>query len=143
MPYRFLDEVPTADVGFAACGATLDECFQAAADAALEVMIANAAALQLHERRSVHAEDNTLDMVLLKFLEELIYYKDAEGLFLRATSVAVRQHEGRWTVDAILEGEAIDPRRHELSGDVKAVTLHRLQVRRTEAGWEATVVLDV
>ena len=143
MAYRFLEDAPTADVGFVASGYTLDECFQAAADATLEVMLANWDSLQGRERRAIHVEDDTLDMALLNFLEELIYYKDAEGLFLHATSVEVMQRDGRWIVDGVLEGEAIDPSRHRLSADVKAVTLHRLNVQRVNGGWEATVVLDV
>ncbi len=143
MPYRLLDDAPTADVGFVAAGATLDECFQAAADATLEVMLANPAELQPRERRVVHVENDVLDMALLNFLEELVYYKDAEGLFLRVTGVQVVQSDGRWVVDSTVEGEAIDPSRHRLSADVKAVTVHRLGVRRVNGGWEATVVLDV
>jgi SHS2 domain-containing protein len=55
----------------------------------------------------------------------------------------VCQRGGSWCVDAALEGEPIDAARHQLSGDVKAVTVHRLKVEQTSAGWEATVVLDV
>ena len=143
MAYRFLDDAPTADVGFVAAGETLDECFQAAADATLEVMLANPTALQPRVRHSVHVENDVLDLALLNFLEELIYYKDAEGLFLRATGVQVVQRDGRWSVDGVVEGERIDPSRHHLSADVKAVTLHRLNVQRVNGGWEATVVLDV
>ncbi len=143
MPYRLLDDAPTADVGFVAAGTTLDECFQAAADATLEVMLANPTDLQARERRVVHVENDVLDMALLNFLEELIFYKDAEGLLLRPSRLHVAQRDGRWIVDGTVEGEAIDPSRHRLSADVKAVTLHRLDVRRVDGGWEATVVLDV
>jgi SHS2 domain-containing protein len=143
VPYRFLDDAPTADVGFVASGDTLAACFQAAADATLEVMVANPGTVEAHENRTVHIEADVLDLALLRFLEELIFYKDAESLFLRATRVDVMQRAGRWAVDASLAGEPIDPLRHQLSSDVKAVTVHRLSVRQTAAGWEATVVLDI
>lgn len=143
MPYRFLEDAPTADVGFVASGATLDACFGAAADATLEVMLANPQSLQPREQRVVHVENDSVDLALLNFLEELIYRKDAEGLFLRVFDVTVTSRDGRWIVDATAEGEAIDPARHQLSGDVKAVTLHRLNVQRTKDEWQATVVLDI
>jgi SHS2 domain-containing protein len=143
LPYRILDDAPTADVGFVASGDSLDACFQAAADATLEAMLANPDALQVRDRRVAHIENDTLDLALLNLLEELIYYKDAEGLFLRAVRVVVAQRAGRWIVEATLEGEPIDATRHRLSADVKAVTVHRLTVRRANGGWEATVVLDV
>ena len=143
MPYRLLDEAPTADVGFRAWGATLDQCFQAAADATLDTMLGNAADLQLLQRRTLRVEADGLDLALLRFLEELIFYKDAQSLFLRVTSVRVVHEAQRCTVEAIGEGEEIDASRHHLSADVKAVTLHKLGVRQTADGWEATVVLDV
>lgn len=143
MPYHFLEDAPIADVGFVATGATLDECFQAAADATLDVMLGNPESLQPRLRRALHVEADRLDLALLKLLEELIYAKDADGNFLRVASVSVTEQDQRWVVDAIAAGEAIDPSRHLLSGDVKAVTLHRLNVQRTDSGWEATVVLDI
>jgi SHS2 domain-containing protein len=142
-PYRFLEDAPTADVGFVASGTTLAECFQAAADATLAVMMGNPESLQPRLRRAVHVEADSLDLGLLKFLEEFIYAKDADGIFLRAVNVAVREQNDRWVVEATGEGEAINASRHRLSGDVKAVTLHRLDVRRTDSGWDATVVLDI
>jgi protein archease len=143
VPYRFLDDAPPADLGFVASGATLDECFQAAADATLDVMLANRDVLRARVRHPLHVDNDRLDMALLSFLEQLVYYKDANAEFLRAAQVAVTQRNGRWVVEAVLEGEPIDASRHQMAGDVKAVTLHRLKVERTPSGWEATVVLDV
>lgn len=143
MPYRFLEDQFTADIGFVASGRTLDECFAAAAEATLEVMLANPQSLRPRERRTAHVESESLDLALLRFLEELVYYKDTEQLLLRPTGVAVAQRDRWWVVDGSLEGEPIDASRHELCADVKAVTLHRLEVRRTNGGWEATVVLDI
>ncbi|MFQ5665205.1 MAG: archease [Candidatus Binatia bacterium] len=143
MPYRFLDDAPPADVGFVASGATLDACFQAAADATLAVMLANPCALQKRQRRALHVEADSVELALLKLLEELIYYKDAECLLLGLTDIHTSRRPGRCVVDATAAGEAVDRARHQLSADVKAVTLHRLKVERTNGGWEATVVLDL
>jgi SHS2 domain-containing protein len=143
VPYSFPEDAPVADVGFTASGPTLDECFQAAAEATLASMVADPGSVKPRERRAVHVEHEDRELGLLRFLEELIFYKDAEGLFLRATQVRVEQREGRWSIDAVLQGEPIDPSRHELTGDVKAVTVHRLRVEPIDSGWRATVVLDV
>jgi len=142
-PYRFLEDAPTADVGFVAFGVTLEECFQAAADATLAVMLANPEALQPRLRRALHVEADSVDLALLRFLEEFIYAKDADGNFLRVASISVIERGVGWVVDAAVEGEAIEPSRHQLSADIKAVTLHRLNVQRADNGWEATVVLDI
>jgi protein archease len=143
VPYRFLDDAPTADTGFAAGGATLDECFRSAADATLATMLANPESLRAIERRSVTVRHEDLELALVKLLDELVYYKDAESLLLRASDVRVERRADEWVVTAVLEGEAIDRSRHELAADVKAITVHRLRVGRTAHGWEATVVLDI
>ena len=142
-PYRFIEDAPTADVGFIATGTTLADCFRAAADATLAVMLGNPEALRHDEQRAVRVGAASPDLALLRFLEELIYYKDADGLFLTPTDVSVDETAAGVHVEATLAGEPIDPARHQLAGDVKAVTLHKLRVCRTNYGWEATVVLDL
>ena len=143
MPYRFLDDAPTSDVGFIASGPTLAECFKAAAAATLEVMLANPESLQPRERHTFHVEGAGADLALLGLLEELIYHKDAHSLFLRISDVQVRKDHQRYIVEATAAGETIDPSRHRLAADVKAVTMHRLGIQQVRDGWEATVVLDI
>lgn len=46
-------------------------------------------------------------------------------------------------IDGTARGERFAPGRHMLAHEVKAVTLHGLDVRPGPAGWEATLVLDV
>ena len=65
------------------------------------------------------------------------------GNFLCAASVSVNERDSRWVVDATTEGEAIDPSRDWLSGDTKAVTLHRLNAQRADNTWDATVLPDL
>jgi len=144
VPYRFLADAPVADVGFVASGDTLAACFQAAADATLAVMLGNPEQLEARQEVQLHVEADTRELALLRFLEEFIYHKDAHGLLLRATAVRVTDGGEGWQVDATAAGEPIDPSRHLLAADAKAVTLHRLRVTRTDSGaWEATVVLDI
>jgi len=147
LPYRFVDDAPTADIGFVAAGATLEECFGAAAEATLNAMLNNPESLRPLEHRPLAVEADSVELALLKTLEEMIFHKDAHGLFLAIHGLEISHHgepgEERWTVRGIMEGETIDRDRHDLANDVKAVTLHQLDVRQTGTGWEARVVLDV
>ncbi|TMB42441.1 MAG: archease [Deltaproteobacteria bacterium] len=141
MPYEFLDDGVTSDVTFHAWGRSLEELFAAAADVTLNVMVRSLDSVRPLEMRSVSVEADALDLLLMRFLNELVYRKDVEELLLRATEVDV--DPGRNRVQAVLTGERIDPKRHDLVADVKAVTLHDLRVERTETGWDAHVTLDV
>ncbi len=142
MPYRYLPDVAIADVAFEAEGADLASLFSSAADAALGVMVRDPAAIPLRERRPFEAEDAALDMLLFKLLEEIVYTKDADRLLLRCPAPVVRQSDGVWTLAAELSGAGLDEA-GELLLDVKAVTLHMLQVQRSASGWTARVVLDI
>jgi len=141
VPYEFLDDGVTSDVTFHAWGGSLEELFAAAADATLNVMVRSVESVRPLETRSASVEADELDLLLKRFLDELIYRKDVEELLLRATEVHVDAADHR--VQAVLVGERIEPERHELVADVKGVTLHDLRVERAETGWHAYVTLDV
>lgn len=143
MPHERIEDAPTSDVGIRAWGATLAECFAAAAEATVEMMIDNRAAIEPRTTLAIDVAAEELELTLLRFLEELLFHKDARSLLLRCDQVSVEPSADGWRARARARGETIDPGRHNLALDVKAVTLHRLAVRQTAAGWEATVVLDV
>lgn len=143
MPYRFLDDIAIADAAFEAWGDSLADMFTTAADALLNIMVAEPLSVKPEVQREFRTEDDELEMLLFGFLQELIYYKDAERLLLRVEKVDVEQRGARWLAVAHASGELIDPLHQELIVDVKAITLHRFQVLQTECGWTATVVVDV
>jgi len=143
MPYRFLEEIATADVAFEAWGSTVEETFVACADATMNVMVRDLAAIFAHEQRVLQAEAEALDMLLFELLQHLIYFKDAEQLLLRVSQVRIQPKPGGWTLTADSYGERIDREKHELIVDVKAVTLHRFMLEQTPEGWRASVILDI
>ncbi|HEX9022693.1 MAG TPA: archease [Geobacteraceae bacterium] len=143
MPYRFLEEIAIADVAFEATGGNLEELFVAAADALLNVMVTDPATVRPAQEVPLSLENEALDMLLFTFLNELIFHKDARQLLLRVRSARIERSRGNYRVDAMAVGEPIDPHRHPLVVDVKAVTLHLFQVDETEKGWWARVVLDI
>lgn len=141
--YRYLDEIATADVAFHAWGAGMAEMFIAAADATLKVMVEEPETVREEEEVVIVLDDATIELLLFAFLQELVWYKDARRLLLRVVKVAIGERLGEFRLEATARGERIDPERHPLALDVKAVTLHRFAVEQTSRGWRCTVVLDV
>ena len=80
MPYKFLEEIATADITFEVTGRDLPELFSDAADATMNVMIDNLDAIEPRETRHIELSNEKIDMLLFDFLQELIYFKDAERL---------------------------------------------------------------
>jgi SHS2 domain-containing protein len=143
MPYEFLDDVATADIAFKAWGKDLEEIFIAAADATMNVMIEELDSIRPREKRELKLENDALDMLLFNLLQELIYYKDAERLMLRVNQVEIEEKEKFYALEAVASGEQLDPDRHRQRVDVKAVTLHRFRLEKTDLGWETMVILDI
>ena len=143
MPFRFNDEISTADVAFEAWGETQEELFISSAAALLRTMAEAPERVERQQKLTVRLEHEELDMLLFSFLQELIFHKDVRRLLLHADSVHIGQRKGVFRLKADLSGEQIDADRHRLLVDVKAVTLHRFMVEFGDNLWKAVVVLDV
>jgi len=143
MPYKFLEEIGTADIAFEAVGRDLPELFRDAADATMNVMIDNLDAIKPRETRHIELSNDKIDMLLFDFLQELIYFKDAERLLLRTREVRIDERDQKCFLKAEAAGEPLDAARHHQRADVKAVTLHDFSVEKEDSGWKARVLLDI
>ena len=143
MPYRYLEEIGTADIAFEATGRDLPELFRDAADATTNVMIDNIEAIQPRQTRQIELSNDKLDMLLFDLLQELIFLKDAERLLLRIREVQIDHRDKMYLVKATAQGETLDAERHHQRADVKAVTLHDFVVEQTDGRWKARVLLDI
>jgi SHS2 domain-containing protein len=143
MPYKFLEEIGIADIAFEAVGRDLPELFRDAADATMNVMIDNLDAIEPRETRNIELSNEKIDMLLFDFLQELIYFKDAERLLLRVREAQLQEKDQKYFLNAEAAGEPLDAARHHQRADVKAVTLHDFSVEREDGGWKARVLLDI
>lgn len=143
MPYRYLEDVATADVAFEAAGNTVEELFISASQAVMGAMVERLDSVGRSVEVPICLEEGDLEMLLFDFLQELIYYKDAKRLLLVVESLEIDRSSSPITLSAVTRGETLDPARHPLLTDVKAVTMHRFRVEETDGGWKATVVLDI
>jgi SHS2 domain-containing protein len=143
MPYHYLEEIGTADIAFEATGRDLPELFSDAADATMNVMIDNLDAIEPRETRHIELSNDKIDMLLFDFLQELIYFKDAERLLLRVRHAQIEHRDEKYFLKAKAAGETLDAARHLQRADVKAVTLHDFSVEKDDDGWRARVLLDI
>ena len=143
MPYKYLEDVGTADIAFEATGRDLPELFTAAAEATMNVMIENLGAIEPRAKRRVELKNDVIDMLLFDFLQELIYFKDAERLLLRVHEMRIDEKDGHYFLKTTGAGERLDVARHQQRCDVKAVTLHSFSVEKIDGGWKARVLLDI
>ena len=143
MGYHYLDDFATADIAFEATGESLEQVFVAAADATMNVMVEELRSIEARVEKRIELKNDDLDMLLFDLLQELIYYKDAEQLLLRIKEIGITERDGTYLLHARAAGEKLDHERHEQRVDVKAVTLHRFSLQKTDGGWVALVILDI
>ncbi|MDP2841653.1 MAG: archease [Candidatus Methanoperedens sp.] len=141
MPYRYLEELSSADAAFEATGRTLEELFSDAAIATFEVMADTNTVKQLLTRE-IELENESVDGLLIDWLSELVFLKDTENILFSVFDVNIRKNDV-YLLKAAVKGEKIDREKHSLRSDVKAVTYHMFEVTKKGDNWTARVVLDI
>jgi SHS2 domain-containing protein len=137
--YRILPH--TADGKFRAYGKTLEEAFGNAA-LALASLIWDWAAVEPKERHFVHVAGADREQLLVKFLGEILYLFETRRFLLgHVDGVRIRPRFEGFGLEAVLGGEPLSDR-HELYGDVKAVTYHDLKIEACD-GFTIQVVVDM
>jgi len=92
------------------------------------------------ERRLVKADGDSLEELLVAWLNEVLYvYAVDKMLFSKFTDAEL----GGNSFSAWGWGERIDPGAHVAEMEIKAATYHGLGFKRTEGGWTARIIFDV
>jgi len=140
MKYKFLEH--TADVMFEAYGKNLNALFANAALAVFEVQC-DLKKVGNKIKKKIKLKNENAENLLFDFLEELIYLKDAKYILFGKFRVEIKKIRDNYILDAVAYGEKINPEKHELKTDVKAVTLHEFFLKKTNKGWKCRVLLDI
>ncbi len=128
----------TADIVLHAQSPDLSGLFAEAAEGLFEV-IADAPEAGDSFSAAVRVEADTLENLMHDWLSELLYLHETEDVLLARFEVKV---DGT-ALRADVSGEKIDPEKHVLKAEVKAITYHMLSVRQEEGRWHATVLFDL
>jgi SHS2 domain-containing protein len=129
----------TADIGLRVRAADLPELFRDAARALFSVMVANLDEVRPVQDVALRIEAGQLDDLLHDWLAELLYTFDARHLVLSAFEVNVEPP----CLTAVARGEPLDPQRHHLGMEVKAITYHGLKLEHQDGDWLAEVIMDI
>lgn len=140
MSFEVIEDLVSGDYAFVARGKDLGELFSSCAEACFSAMT-DLSKVDPVLSRAVNIGADNLEDLLFNFLAELIYLKDTEKLFF--VKFDMEFGANNYSLKAVAHGEAIDYNKHEIRTDVKAVTYHNLEVRKTDGGFEARVILDL
>jgi SHS2 domain-containing protein len=136
-PYELVDH--TADLGISLSAPDEAALFESAALAMFDILSDITRVDPAVERRIVVSGVDAEDL-LVGWLGELLSLRDVTGMLFRGFRVDALSATG---LEATVWGEAYDPARHVLKGELKAVTHHAALVARTDDGWKARIIFDV
>lgn len=128
-----------ADIGLRATSATREGLFETMGQA-LTGVVTNPAEVRLKATVEIHCEAPDDAVLLVDWLNALIYEMSTRRMVFGKWHVSLRGT----TLDARVEGEALDRDRHRPVVEVKGATYTALAVERDESGnWCGQCVVDV
>jgi SHS2 domain-containing protein len=137
MSYRVLDH--TADYMVEVSGRTREELFAEAARAFFDTLT-EVGSVRPEEAVEVRVRADDEDQLLATWLDELLFLHESEGwLFCDFRFRRLGERE----LEAEAWGERFDPARHAIDREIKAVTYHRLGLRREGDLLKTTIVFDL
>jgi SHS2 domain-containing protein len=140
--FKVLENLVTADTAFEAYGKDLNELFGNSALALCSAMV-EPKTVAAKIKKIIKMQNKDLNTLLVDFLNELVYYKDAESLLFPKVKVKVVEKDGLNRLAAEAAGDKIDFHKHKLLADVKAATFHMFELQKKGKTWIARVVLDI
>ena len=128
----------TADIGFKAYGKDLNEAFENAGLAIFNI-ISDTSNVEPKKEISFKVRSEDEISLLYDFLEELLFYHEIEFMLFSEFHVEI---DDMLQLRATIRGEAIDWDRHERKTEIKAITYHKMDVRKTDI-FEVQAIVDL
>lgn len=129
----------TADLGLRVRAADLNTLFAEAGRGLFSIVVENLEAVRPVQSRDFEIAGSNREYLLFDWLNELLFVCDSERLVLVEFDVRVTDAG----LSATGRGEPLDPARHRLTREIKAITYHQLKVEQTPEGWLAEVIVDI
>ena len=137
MDYEIINH--TADVCLRVYGKSLDELFENAARAMME-LITDREKINPSQEIEIEVRGETKEELLVHWLQEILFLHEVKKMVFkdfRLNLISETHAKGK----AI--GEKIDINKHELSFDIKAVTYHNLKIEPINDKLKVDIVFDV
>jgi len=142
MDYEILDNITSADIAVAVTGENLNELFMKGGMALVSEMTDDPGKIIEKEIRSGTLRHEELDLLFFGFLNEILFYKDAEGVILKPINVEIESSGGEYTCTYIFAGELINESLCGFRVDIKGVSLHHLKIEENGGFFKGVAVFD-
>jgi SHS2 domain-containing protein len=128
----------TADVGIRLRRNTREELFRDAALAMFSIM-APESAFDARLTQKVRVEGDDDEQLMVNWLSELNFLFQTRQFLPVEIFMEMTAHD----LQATLKGDTVDPQKHIIVTEIKAITYHCLEVKKERGGWKAQILFDV
>jgi len=150
---EYIEIEHTADVGIALRAPDIRSAFERAAAAAFDLMCdLDSVVPDASFALSVEGRPDDLEHLMVRWLSELLYLHDSEGVLLSEFDILELSSDRALDGDkgavagslltARVRGERFDARRHHMKIELKATTYHQLAVEQKDDDWSIRVIFD-
>ncbi len=132
----------TADIGLIAYGKNKEQVFINAAKGMFEIIAGENKNLKENFYDKIKLEADNLEGLLFAWLNELLYIGETRLVILNKFQI---KELSDFQIKAEVEGMKINPPSVRMKREIKAVTYHRLEIKKDkESGlWRAQVIFDI
>jgi len=132
----------TADIGLIAYGKNKEEVFINAAKGMFEIIAGGTKNLKENFYDKIKLEADNLEGLLFAWLNELLYISEVKLVILNKFKI---EELTDYHIKAEVKGMKINRLGCKIKKEIKAVTYHRLEVKKDkESGlWKAQVIFDI
>jgi SHS2 domain-containing protein len=137
--YRLLKNEATADIAFLAYGKTINELFEHVATALSNIMILNIKNSGKIKLKFTVKNPN-LEYLLVDFINKIILYKDYKKVIITDSRISIKKG---FVLSCNANAEKLENIKNRFIVDIKAATLHDLQIKKQKGLIRCKVVLDI
>ena len=135
--YHLIDH--TADFGIQVFGTDSRELFTNAALALFDV-ITEMDELNGDDSCDITSSGEDWSDLMINWLREILYLWNGREMLVKSVQVlSLSEHN----ISAKIYFDAYLPDRHTIKTEIKAVTYHQIQVKRSPSGWKAQIIFDI
>ncbi|OGC00619.1 hypothetical protein A2V82_01825 [candidate division KSB1 bacterium RBG_16_48_16] len=134
---RFIDH--TGDIGIQLEADSPEEIFELSAQTMFEIICPSAKARPLRQYR-IDIKEDDLEQLWVSWLSHLnVLFQTEQFLLAAIDSIKIENN----SLQAVVNGDCVDPVKHRVELEIKAVTYHKMYIRHDNNRWRAQVIFDI
>lgn len=134
--YEIFDH--TADIGIKISGNSINEILEKAILATAD-LLSGGIGITPRIKKILTIEEDDINTVLVCVLEEVIYFFESQLFLPSECSIKIENNY----YEIILKGSITSAEEIKNGTEIKAVTYHKLEIKKAEDEYHATIIFDV